>query len=216
MDNIKFIQLLGSGVGYFYNVLSDNTNTQILDPLTTVIRLSILSFKIYGTKISINYNKIEYQEPTLLQGTFRWKNGDKRSDLHNLCNPLKICRLKYSPEDDERIKNIYNKSIEGLGNLKSLYEHTADSTKHALSHYINILNGEDLNIDENQLEIYNKFNSIWSDKDIDIINDLLIEIENKFNNNQDIDSYLNSIDAILNGKDNKIREILNNTITGKI
>ena len=58
MDNIKFIQLLGSSVGYFYNVISDNTNTQILDPLTTVIRLSILSFKIYGTKISINYNKI--------------------------------------------------------------------------------------------------------------------------------------------------------------
>ena len=216
MDNIKFIQLLGSGVGYFYNAISDNTSTQILDPLTTVIRLAILSFKILGTKISIHFNKIEYQEPTLLQGTFRWKNGDKRSDLHNLCNPLKICRLKYDPNEDERINNIYKKSIQGLHKLQHLYDGNADSTKHALSHYINIIKGEDLNIDQNQLEIYDKFNTIWSDKDIDIINNLMIEIENKFTKEEDITPYLNSIDALLNGKDLKIREILNNTISGKI
>ena len=216
MDNIKFIQLLGSGAGYFYNVISDNTSTQILDPLTTVIRLAILSFKILGTKISIHFNKIVYQEPTLLQGTFRWQNGDKRSDLHNLCNPLKICRLKYDPNEDERINNIYKKSIQGLHKLQQLYDGNADSTKHALSHYINIIKGEDLIIDQNQLEIYDKFNTIWSDKDIDIINDLMIEIENKFTKEEDITSYLNSIDALLNGKDLKIREILNNTISGKI
>jgi hypothetical protein len=216
MDNLKLIQLFSSGVGYFYNVMSDNTSTQILDPLTTVIRLAILSFKMIGTKISIHFNNIEYQEPTLLQGTFRWKNGDKRSDLHNLCNPLKICRLKYNPDEDERINNIYSKSINGLNNLQQLYDGNADSTKHALSHYINIIKGEDLYIDQNQLEIYDKFNSIWTDKDIDIINDLMIEIENKYNKQEDITSYLNSIDALLNGKDLKIREILNNTISGKI
>ena len=216
MDNIKFIQLLGSGAGYFYNVISDNTSTQILDPLTTVIRLAILSFKILGTKISIHFNKIVYQEPTLLQGTFRWQNGDKRSDLHNLYNPLKICRLKYDPNEDERINNIYKKSIQGLHKLQQLYDGNADSTKHALSHYINIIKGEDLIIDQNQLEIYDKFNTIWSDKDIDIINDLMIEIENKFTKEEDITPYLNSIDALLNGKDLKIREILNNTISGKI
>ena len=216
MDNMKLIKYFGTGVGYMYDYLSDYNSTQILDPLTTVIRLAILSFKIYGTKISITYNKIDYQDPTLLQGTFRWRNGDKRSDLHNLCNPLKICRKKYLPDEDERIKNIYDKTINGLKNLQSLYDATADSTRHALSHYINIINGEDLNIDERQIEIYNKFNSIWSDKDIDIINDILIEIEDKYNKKLDINPYLNSIDAILNGKDSKIKEILNNTLSGRI
>lgn len=216
MDNIKIFNLISNGVGLVYHTLGDNSNSQILDPLTTVIRLSILSFKQIGTKISINLNKIEYQEPNILQGTFRWSNGDKRSDLHNLCNPLKICRTKYNPDNDERILNIYNKAITGLKNLQSLYDENSDSTSHALSHYINILNGFEFKIDKEQLEIYNKFSKVWTDNDIDIINDILIEIENKCTQNEDFSCYLNSIDAILNGKDNEIKKVLNTTFTGKV
>jgi hypothetical protein len=216
MDNIKFINFLSSGVGYVYHSLNDNSNSQILDPLTTVIRLAILSFKPVGTKISINLNKIEYQEPNILQGTFRWSNGDKRSDLHNLCNPLKICRTKYIPDEDERVSNIYSKAIHGLVKLQSLYDENSDSTSHALSHYINILNGFKFKIDQEQLEIYNKFSKVWTDNDIDIINDILVEIENKSKKQEDFECYLNSIDAILNGKDTEIKKVLNNTFTGKV
>lgn len=216
MDNIKIFNLISNGVGLVYHSIGDNSNSQILDPLTTVIRLSILSFKQIGTKISINLNKIEYQEPNILQGTFRWSNGDKRSDLHNLCNPLKICRTKYNPDNDERILNIYNKAITGLKKLQSLYDENSDSTSHALSHYINILNGFEFKIDKEQLEIYNKFSKVWTDNDIDIINDILIEIENKCSKNEDFSCYLNSIDAILNGKDNEIKKVLNTTFTGKV
>ena len=216
MDNIKIFNFLTTGVGYVYNSLGDNSSSQILDPLTTVIRLSILSFKQVGTKISINLNKIEYQEPNILQGTFRWSKGDKRSDLHNLCNPLKICRNKYNPENDERLSNIYSKAIKGLLNLQSLYDENSDSTSHALSHYINILNGYEFKIDKEQLEIYNKFSKVWTDNDIDIINDILIEIESKCEKNEDFTSYLNSIDAILNGKDLEIKKVLNTTFTGKV
>jgi hypothetical protein len=215
MDNIKIFNFLTSGVGYVYHSLGDSTNSQILDPLTTVIRLSILSFKQGGTKISINLNKIEYQEPNILQGTFRWSNGDKRSDLHNLCNPLKICRMKYQP-DDERISNIYSKAISGLRKLQTLYDENSDSTSHALSHYINILNGYEYKIDPEQLEIYNKFSKVWTDNDIDIINDILIEIEEKSKKNEDFTCYLNSIDAILNGKDLEIKKVLNTAFTGKV
>lgn len=216
MDNIKIFNFLTTGVGYVYHSLGDNSNSQILDPLTTVIRLSILSFKDVGTKISINLNKIEYQEPNILQGTFRWSKGDKRSDLHNLCNPLKICRTKYEPDNDDRISNIYTKAIQGLLNLQTLYDENYDSTSHALSHYINILNGFEYKIDQEQLEIYNKFSKVWTDNDIDIINDILIEIENKSSKNEDFSSYLNSIDAILNGKDIEIKKVLNTTFTGKV
>ena len=61
----------------------------ILDPLTCLVRLSILDFKPLGTKISLNNNKIKYNEPNVLQGAIRWTNGDAREDLHNLFNPLK-------------------------------------------------------------------------------------------------------------------------------
>ena len=216
MDNIKILNFLTSGAGYVYHSLGDNSNSQILDPLTTVIRLSILSFKPTGTKISIHLNKIEYQEPNILQGTFRWSKGDNRSDWHNWCNPLKICRTKYNSDDDERISNIYTKAKIGLKSLQTLYDENSDSTSHAISHYINILNGSEYDIDKEQLEIYNKFSKVWTDNDIDIINDILIEIENKCKKNEDFSSYLNSIDAILNGKDTEIKKVLNTTFTGKI
>jgi len=216
MESLKLIKYIGTGVGLFYESLNEDSKSQILDPLTTVIRLSILSFKNIGTKISINLNKIEYQEPNLFQGTFRWKNGDKRSDLHNLYNPLKICRNKYMPDDDQRIKNIYEKAIIGLKNLQLLYDQRSDSTCHALSHYIDILNGSEYEIDKEQLEIYNKFSKVWTDNDLDIINNILVEIEDKNNNEEDFDHYLNSIDAILNGKDLEIRKILTTTFSGKV
>ena len=38
----------------------------------------------------INENKITYQEAGFTQGLFRWTNGDKANDLHNLFNPINI------------------------------------------------------------------------------------------------------------------------------
>ena len=64
----------------FFEVKKDS----ILDPLTCLIRLSILEFKPIGTKISLNNSKIKYNDPSVIQGAVRWSNGDNREDLHNL------------------------------------------------------------------------------------------------------------------------------------
>ena len=52
---------------------------QILEPLSCMIRLAILSFKENGTKISICGNRITYQTYNFIQGAMRWTNGDKRT-----------------------------------------------------------------------------------------------------------------------------------------
>ena len=79
------------------------------------VRLSILDFKPLGTKISLNNNRIKYNEPNVLQGAMRWTNGDTREDLHNLFNPLKKAVLWYDTKNQE-IKNIFNYAIKGLKN----------------------------------------------------------------------------------------------------
>ena len=64
----------------------------ILDTLTCLVRLGILDFKPLGTKISLNNNRIKYNEPNVLQGAIRWTNGDAREDLHNLFTSINaIC-----------------------------------------------------------------------------------------------------------------------------
>tara|TARA_Y100001960_G_scaffold309052_1_gene367038 strand:+ start:944 stop:1831 length:888 start_codon:yes stop_codon:yes gene_type:complete len=60
----------------------------IIDPLTCIIKLGVLSFKDLGTKVSVSHNSINFYQPSLLQGTWRFLNRDNREDLHNLYNPI--------------------------------------------------------------------------------------------------------------------------------
>ena len=50
----------------------NNYNLFILDPLSTIIKLAIISFKPIGTKISICNNLIGIQEPGLFQPIVRF------------------------------------------------------------------------------------------------------------------------------------------------
>ena len=60
----------------------------IIDPLTCIIKLGVLSFKDSGTKVSVIHNSINFYQPSLLQGIWRFLNRDNREDLHNLYNPI--------------------------------------------------------------------------------------------------------------------------------
>ena len=110
----------------------------VLDPLTCIIRCAILSFKPHGTKISIQNNKINYHDPTFLQGTIRWSQGDKREDLHNIYNPILKSTEWYS-RDNPDIHNIFRLAKKGLEKLKNSYDKSS-IISHSLELYINILN----------------------------------------------------------------------------
>ena len=90
----------------------------LLDPLTCIIRCAVLSFKPFGTKISILNNRITYHEPTILQGTIRWSQGDKREDLHNIYNPILKSTQWYIKENPD-ILNVFKLAKKGLERLKS-------------------------------------------------------------------------------------------------
>ncbi len=141
METIRYI-MYGANIGkWVYQSAVPQENVQLMEPLTTMIRLAILHYKPEGTKISIHSNKIVYQAPTLLQGTIRWSNGDKRNDLHNLYLPISIACEMYQPQENREICNIFEHTVQGLINLQKSYTRNSESNLvgHCLNHYIDII-----------------------------------------------------------------------------
>ena len=69
----------------------DTTKQLLLEPLSCVLKLSLLQYKPIGTKISVSNNSINFHEPSFIQGITRSIGGDSRQDLHNICHPLMKC-----------------------------------------------------------------------------------------------------------------------------
>lgn len=108
-----------------HHVVKKNDHTKIIDPLTTIIRLALLSFKQPGTKISIGDYKIVFHDPNYIQGAMRIYNGDNKEDLCYLELPINIACKKYldssSSEYIDGIETIFNLAIKGLDVLKATY-----------------------------------------------------------------------------------------------
>lgn len=131
---------LSNATSAFTNISSflklKHEKNMILDPLTSIIRISILSFKEDGTKISINNNKISYCPPGLFQGTIRLAYGDNREDLHNLYNPIIKATEWFEP--DKIIRNLFIHSIQGLKLLRKSYSKNS-TIYHTLRLYQDLL-----------------------------------------------------------------------------
>lgn len=127
----------------------DNTNKNIiLDPLSCLIKLAILGYYESGTKISIYNNRILYNHPSILQGAFRFFNGDGKEDLHNLYNPLLKCLEWYWDENNEDINFLFKNSIFGIIKLKESYKNNL-MIQHLLNYFILILKSKDKKINKN-------------------------------------------------------------------
>ena len=124
MENIALFKF---GINNAYNLISNilgktyYEKSQILEPFSSLIRISLLHFKKQGTKISICNNKIYYQNPNIIQGTLRWTNDDKRNDIHQIHNPIKKFIEWYNPKEDPRYRHIIDCSIKGLLAFKGTY-----------------------------------------------------------------------------------------------
>ena len=68
------------------NNTNDNVKLFILDPLSVIIKLAIISNKPYGTKILIQNNVIFFQEPGVFQAICRYVLNTNKSDLQYMYN----------------------------------------------------------------------------------------------------------------------------------
>ena len=210
------------------NIINNNNidnSSQVLDPLSSLIRLVLLIYKPIGTKLSFNNNKIIFQEPDFLQSTKRWTYGDNRNHIHNLYKPIFKINSWYDTSKPEIIY-LLEKSKNGLSILLECYN-SSDSNiiSHSINYYLetinNILTKTDIELNEKLNEttdIYSiKLKNLWNDNEIHIIYLLLIEIESKYSTNPDkfnnISSLIISIENILDGKDDILYSIVNKLST---
>lgn len=227
--NYSFIR---ETLDYIGSKVSKDTNrNQILEPLSTVLKLAMISFKEKGTKIAVFNNKLYLQEPSLLQGTIRRAWGNNREEIHYLLKPIMRCIELFPPDSSDELKFIYNQSINGLRKLKLSYNNGSSTVCYTLDLYISIIEqklmnksinidsynssqniAEDLTLSTNtQVNLQKIFEGIWTNNDIILICSLLKSINN--NLAQGNFSYLKSIDNIIKAKegiiDSKIDQALN-------
>jgi hypothetical protein len=199
-----------------------NSNLQLLEPLTCIIRLAMLNFQENGTKIAIYNNRISSQLPNLIQGAKRWVYGNKRNELHNLYKPILISLKYYDRNNDVDIRTIFDYAIGGLDKLTQTYsEHENDIVCHSIKLYREILSTSKKNKSsktyvESQLKeddltspLYELFNELWNERQISIIAALLQEAEVCEENEEEICAILEAIDKLLQVKENSSVKIIN-------
>ena len=181
----------------------------LLEPLSCVIKLSLLLYKPMGTKLSITNNSIIYNEPAAYQGIVRTVGGDSRDDLHNLCYPL-MMSLHWFPKTDPKYSFFYEQCIQGLSYLKSNYDMNS-LTNHTLSHYIELLTKEETS--ENTLSaspLMSSLRDFWEKEEIDIIYSLYQFAIKK--EDQKV-FYMRMIETIITEKEKKLNEYLQSVST---
>lgn len=184
---------------------------QILDPLTTMIKLAILGYKPYGTKLAIDKNRIYFQEPTILQGFWRWAYGNKRYELHHLLNPIMKAVKRYD-KTKPTIKLIFDQSIYGLQTLKSSYNDSSSVVGHSLDLYISIINNTsqlhaaELNDIETETQ-YSIFRELWTEDEIQLVSSMIEQIKNS-SNGANTSTYLEAVNTILSMKEERANELL--------
>jgi hypothetical protein len=195
----------------------------LLDPLTTVIKLSMLQYKSSKTKIRIANNKIAFSEASFFQGINRWMGGDSRSNIHYLYLPiLYFCYLKYEcqhsteniPHNFSVVVEIFNKLvIDGLQELKKTYlDSQNDLVINCLDLYLLMLSSEDepsirqrydkMNVTTKNT--YEEFLKCWRPKNIEIIKELFDELDKENKNAIFVEKTLEMIDSYLDAINHSI------------
>lgn len=224
-DLINYITNFGgygkSAIEYLLNN-KDNNDKQILDPLTTIIKIALLFFHDKGAKLSIYNNSIKIQKANSLQGILRWSHGDSRNKLYNLKEPIKNCLIWFPYSKYKNLKTIYSYAIKGLEKLKFSYSvSNSNITSHLIEYYIKIITD---NLNEIELKINNVDNieqsiiikdtlqknikKIWTNTDIILIENFFKILIENFDNNKNIENIYLSLLQFLKEKDEKLKSYI--------
>jgi hypothetical protein len=97
----------------------------ILDPLSVIIKLAILSNKEIGTKICITSNIIYLQEPGPFQALCRFIFNSNKTDIQYLYNPIELACQTYLTkqciQQNPKIKDLFKCAQNGILKLMETY-----------------------------------------------------------------------------------------------
>ena len=201
--------------------MSNNKNDYI-DPLSTIIKLFIYSYKPIGSKISIKNNKITIQESGIFQSTVRTFYGDTKNDINIMFNPIIFACDIYLKNNNKNIyKYIFENSLMAFDKLKETYVgseiiYTIDNLKTHVEQFLtnenynlsNIISNIDTPAYKIKRSIFDNINNVWSDMRLQILFGYLNEIQNP-ETDEALNSLLNSLESYMDYIDISTSNIIN-------
>jgi hypothetical protein len=198
------------------SISDDNTKINVklylLDPLTVIIKLAILSNKPVGTKLLIQNNVIYFQEPGPFQSICRMIYKTNKTDLQYLFNPLNIACLHFLSKTfstkTPRIKKLFVCAQNGLKKLIETYKSCSIITL-TLNYYYALLTNHIQEVYNENMFVKDSFtcyytqsacdslNNQWSDAKIKVVLDLitfLLDNDDPANNVKSLETIINGID----------------------
>lgn len=197
-----------------------NIKSFILDPLSVIIKLAILSNKQVGTKLLIKNNVIYFQDPGPFQAICRIIYKSNKTDLQYIYNPINNACLHFlsKPFSDKtsRIKNLFLCAQNGLKKLIETYRSCSIITITLnyyfvlLTNHINQTYNDSMFVKDSFTSYYTpsiieSLNKQWTDDKIKVILDLIT-----FLMKHDDSNNVKSLETIMEGIDNNTKNIINN------
>lgn len=208
---------------HIWSIPDDNSNINIrmfiLDPLSVIVKLAILSNKPIGTKLLIQNNIIYFQEPGPFQSLCRMIYKSNKTDLQFLYNAINISCLHFLSkqfiEKTPRIKNLFLCAQNGLKKLIETYKScsiitiTLNYYYAILTNHINQTYNENMFIKDTLTCYYTQsvneaFNKQWTEEKIKVVLDLISFLVKNENPNN-----VKSLETIMEDIDKNTQNIIN-------
>ena len=203
----------------------DNTNLHlyILEPLSVIIKLAIISNKPIGTKLRMYNNIIYFQEPGPFQALCRYFLKSNKTDIQYLYNPIEIACKNYLVDIDEdaqttlnqQFTNLFKCAQNGLLKLIETYKHCS-VMRICLNYYVSLIsnyleekNNETLFRKDDMTKFYtteiiNKLSQIWTSDKISIV----LNLTSFLSNDTFAEMNVKSLETIIDGIDKQVAQIL--------
>ena len=185
----------------------------ILDPLSVIIKLAILSNKPIGTKICISNNIVFLQHPGPFQAFCRYIFSTTKSDIQYIYNPIQLACQQYLSQDavskNPKLKELFKCAQNGLIKLSETYK-SCSIIRLCINYYATLIDNHLKEIYNNELfrndlmtplytsELTKIFTKLWTQERIKIILNLttfLIGDEHATANVKSVETIMVDIDT---------------------
>ena len=203
----------------YINSMPDDNNANlhlfILDPLSVIIKLAIISNKPIGTKLRIDNNVIYLQEPGLFQGITRYFYKINKTNIQYLYNPIEIACAHYLTSEvikqTPKIRELFKCAQNGIIKLIETYK-LSSIMRICLNYYLSLIsnhfeekNNTSLFLKDGMTTFYTNENldklfKIWSQDKIKIVLNLttfLLSDDSAETNVKSLETIMESIEFIL-------------------
>lgn len=192
-----------------------NLTVFVLDPLSVIVKLAIISNKPVGTKFHIVDNVIHLQEPGLFQSIVRYYFSANKTEIQYLYNPISLAcnhflNVKYA-EKNPAIKKLFKCALHGLDKLKETYVdcpiivlclhcYSNHIENYLDEHYNDSLFKKDIMTPYYRSELVSLLNSQWNQDRIKMVLDMiefLCKDYSASNYVQSLEIFINNIDICM-------------------